>query len=229
MNSNPALMFVATDVVPEHEAAWNRWYDDRHIPQRQALPGFLTAHRFEVAQGTDTSRRYVALYDLESPAALETEAYLSLSRPPTQNDDDREMLSYFRNRLRGIMSLYSDTSAPGITDRTNPAALLVVGLEPDPAHEDEFNAWYEEEHVPYLTAVPGVLGVRRFRAIRDDVPYLALWEFADADVRSTSAWRSAASTPWTKRVISHCRWVISGVYSPRIAALAQEQAAGRPA
>jgi hypothetical protein len=174
MSSDQSLMFVATDVVAGHETEWNRWYDGRHIPQRQALPGFMTARRFEIAKPTSSSQRYLALYDLENPQALETEQYLSLSRQPVQSDEDREMLSYFRNRLRGIMTLISDTAAPSGGRREEAAALLAVGLEPEASYEEEFNAWYEDEHVPYLTNVPGVLGVRRFKAIRDDIPYLAL-------------------------------------------------------
>ena len=32
-----------------------------------------------------------------------------------------------------------------------------------PDHEDEFNHWYTNTHVPDVTAVPGVLSARRFR------------------------------------------------------------------
>ncbi|HTE84656.1 MAG TPA: DUF4286 family protein [Dehalococcoidia bacterium] len=219
-SNRPALMFVATDVDPQYEQAWNRWYDTRHVPQRQGLPGFQSARRFEVLQGTETSRKYLALYDLEGPEALETEAYLSLSREPIQNAEDREMLTHFRNRLRGIMSQISDTAAPGSPSRANPGALLVVGLEPDAAHEEEFNAWYEQEHIPFLTSVPGVLGVRRFKRIRDDLPYLAIWELMNAEIRQSEAWRKAAGTPWTARVVSHCKRWITGTYRPLVPATA---------
>jgi hypothetical protein len=212
---NQALMFVATDVDPEHEAEWNRWYDARHIPQRKLLPGFLTAQRYRLQQGSDTTQRYLALYDLAGPEALESDAYLSLAHPPVQDDEDRAMLSYFRNRLRGTMRLISDTTAPGNASREAAGALLVVGVQPESGYEEEFNAWYDEEHIPFLTAVPGVLGVRRFQAIRDDLPYVAIWELANADVRGSEDWRRAANTPWTRRMfLQHCRKLIMGTYRP---------------
>ena len=47
-----------------------------HIPERLAVPGFLTARRGGRAQ----LPRYVATYDLESLAVLESQAYLSVTR-----------------------------------------------------------------------------------------------------------------------------------------------------
>jgi antibiotic biosynthesis monooxygenase (ABM) superfamily enzyme len=214
-SDNQALMFVATDVDPDHEAEWNRWYDSRHIPQRKVLPGFLTARRYQLRKGGSSSQRYLALYDLDGPEALQSEEYLSLSREPVQNDEDRAMLACFRNRLRGTMRLISDRPAAGNPARDSAEALLVVGVEPQSGFEEEFNAWYEEEHIPYLTAVPGVLGVRRFQAIRDDLPYVAIWELANADVRGSEEWRRASQTPWTKRMfLQHCRQLIMGTYEP---------------
>jgi hypothetical protein len=215
LDRNQALMFVATDADPDHEGAWNRWYDSRHIPQRQTLPGFLTARRYRLQKSGTGSRQYLALYDLAGPEALESDEYLSLSREPLQNDQDREMLSYFRNRLRGTMKLISERAVLGSQPSRNAGALLVVGVEPEAAFADEFNAWYEEEHIPYLTAVPGVLRVRRFQAIRDDLPYLAIWDLASADVRGSDDWQRAADTPWTRRIFrGHCKQLIMGTYEP---------------
>ena len=67
MTTSNALLFVATDLDPEHEEAVNRWYDSRHVPQRQGTPGFLSAQRYEAASG---SPKYAAVYDLESPDVL---------------------------------------------------------------------------------------------------------------------------------------------------------------
>lgn len=33
--------------------------------------------------------------------------------------------------------------------------VYIVTTEVDPAWEDEFNRWYDEEHVPALLSVPG--------------------------------------------------------------------------
>jgi hypothetical protein len=60
-------------------------------------------------------------------------------------------------------------------------ALLVVYTEPTtPAHEDAYNRWYTEEHLPDVLAVPGYVRATRFVAVPGDcvVPqrYLSLYE-----------------------------------------------------
>jgi len=50
-----------------------------------------------------------------------------------------------------------------IPEKASPYVLLVrMGIPPE--HEAEFNDWYNTEHVPALTSVPGVYGARRYRA-----------------------------------------------------------------
>jgi hypothetical protein len=72
-HTGDGLLLVAIDVDPRHEAELNRWYDEEHIAERMAIPGFLRARRFVAVEGRP---RYLALYDLASPAVLESAAYL---------------------------------------------------------------------------------------------------------------------------------------------------------
>jgi len=67
------LIFAQLDMDPGVEPEFNDWYDTEHIPERLAIPGFLTARRAERAAPRP---RYIALYDLESLGVLEAEAYL---------------------------------------------------------------------------------------------------------------------------------------------------------
>ncbi len=58
------------------EAAFHEWYNRRHIPERvPGLSGFLRARRFAAVSG---GPRFIALYDLESAAALQTPQYRAL-------------------------------------------------------------------------------------------------------------------------------------------------------
>jgi hypothetical protein len=219
MNSTdgPALLFVAADFDPAREAAMNDWYDRRHVPQRQHLPGWTTARRFELISGAHPGQigpKYAAVYDLDGVAALQTPEYRSLSQPPVQTDEDREMLQCFRNSMRCVLTLISETVGDTSKAYQEAQVLNAVGLQPHDGYEEEYNAWYDEEHIPLISKVPGVLRVRRFRGFEGPMRYLTLWEHADTSVRSSDAFVRAAETPWTHRMRQHCDRLITGMYRP---------------
>jgi hypothetical protein len=56
-------------------------------------------------------------------------------------------------------------SAPDKAYSTQPigGTILVVMMEVDPAHEDEFNRWYNDEHLPERLEIPGYVSARRFK------------------------------------------------------------------
>ena len=42
------------------------------------------------------------------------------------------------------------------------STILVVMMEVDPAHEDDFNRWYNDEHLPERLEIPGYISARRY-------------------------------------------------------------------
>ncbi|MEK7875114.1 MAG: DUF4286 family protein [Pseudomonadota bacterium] len=56
----------------------------------------------------------------------------------------------------------------------------------DPAHEEEFNRWYHEEHIPDVRRrFPQITNVRRYRATDGEEPrYLVAYEYTVADVEA---------------------------------------------
>ena len=92
--------------------------------------------------------------------------------------------------------------------------LLLTMTEP-PAHmEEEFNAWYDEEHLPERLSIPGFRSARRW--VADVAPgegkYLATYELDSPDVLTSPAYleRLNNPTPWSKRCLGACvafrRW-----------------------
>jgi hypothetical protein len=63
------ILLTSVDVVPQGEAEFNRWYNEKHLPEVLACPGFVSAARYECTQGEP---RYIAVYELESEDALRT-------------------------------------------------------------------------------------------------------------------------------------------------------------
>jgi hypothetical protein len=93
-----AVMMAMIDVDDSvDEAEFNRWYFDEHVPSRLACPGFIAARRYRLhadaslrgvpaGGATTTGRRYLAIYDLRGPEALETQEYRSLDERMTAAD-----------------------------------------------------------------------------------------------------------------------------------------------
>jgi hypothetical protein len=86
--------------------------------------------------------------------------------------------------------------------------LLLVTMEPPPAREEEFNAWYDGEHLPERLAVPGFESARRYVCIDGFPRYLALYDLAAPEVLDSPGYLrvgGANSSPWTKRVTGNVR------------------------
>ena len=82
--------------------------------------------------------------------------------------------------------------------------LIAVRLDVAPEHEDEFNAWYDSEHVPQVTALPGFVRTRRYICDQADIRYLAWYETRTAGVEGEAAFQAliANPTPWSRRMRS---------------------------
>jgi hypothetical protein len=81
-----------------------------------------------------------------------------------------------------------------------PRGLLSIWTGIDPAHEPDFNRWYDREHMQERVAIPGFQNARRFVAMGPcPRPYLALY-FTDAlDVFRSRPYATAFAnqTPWS--------------------------------
>jgi hypothetical protein len=78
--------------------------------------------------------------------------------------------------------------------------LLVVIIEIDLAHTEEFNRWYDEEHFPERMACPGFLSGRRFRSMEHPAKYLALYEIDGEERLQTKEYlKVKVSSPWRER------------------------------
>lgn len=97
--------------------------------------------------------------------------------------------------------------------------LLLTLTEPPPAMEEEFNAWYDEEHLPERLSIPGFRSARRWVAEvrRGEGKYLATYELDSAAVLDSAAYlaRFRNQTPWSKRclgkVVVFKRWACGQV------------------
>ena len=81
-----------------------------------------------------------------------------------------------------------------------PAFHYVVETDVLPEHEADLKAWYEEEHLPGLAAVPGTVRATRFRRETGSPAYLACYDLLTPDTLKHPAWLAVRHTAWSSRV-----------------------------
>jgi hypothetical protein len=76
----PYIYLVQMDIPAEHEAEFNRIYDEEHVPMILKVPGCTGCTRYvlERSAQTDTAK-YMALYELDSPEVPFSDAWIAAS------------------------------------------------------------------------------------------------------------------------------------------------------
>lgn len=91
----------------------------------------------------------------------------------------------------------------GVVPRSPTPWLYIVHTDiPDDIVED-YNAWYDDEHLPRLVGVPGVERARRYVADGALTPrYLTAYDLTIKDAFESPAGLKARKTPWTEKMRS---------------------------
>ena len=75
----PFHYVVETDVLPEREEEFNRWYDTEHLAGLAAVPGTARASRY---RNPETTPRYHACYDIATPATVGSPPWAAVRATP---------------------------------------------------------------------------------------------------------------------------------------------------
>src|SRR2546422_9230413 len=65
--------------------------------------------------------------------------------------------------------------------------VFMVCVDIDGQHVEEFNEWYNKEHLPELLSVPGILSAARYEAVKGGPQYLACYELESVAGMQTPA------------------------------------------
>lgn len=91
----------------------------------------------------------------------------------------------------------SGMRAAGRPDPATANGLRFVAMNCAEGAEDEFHAWYEEDHLPKFSHVTGVLEGRRLHSPGSPRQHLALYWLEDINIVGVPEWKAAAGTDWT--------------------------------
>ena len=76
--------------------------------------------------------------------------------------------------------------------------MLITSMDIDPKHEDEFNLWYDREHLAERVAIDGFLEARRWVAEDADPKYFATY--------STAAFSDLTSPAYVQALANQTQW-----------------------
>lgn len=180
-----SIMIALIDIDDAFVPDFHRWYDEEHVPERLAVPGIENARRWVRVSGD--LPRFLASYDLSDAEVLEAGAYRVLK---DQGDSPCTMRirTHFQSLIRGVFNLTSSSFGPA----TDASACAIAITHVEPAELDAYHRWYLEEHGPAISAVPGVVALRRYE--REAGPsHLTILELSDPSVLESGAYADAKS------------------------------------
>jgi len=189
------LITVWLHVAPEREEEFNAWYALEHLNQMLALPGFLNARRYMVE---NAKPKYLAWYDTVDEHVEPGPDFQRVAANPTPwsqrmrgfYGDDRERMNF--RLMRDV----------GDKPAADTPWLYIVHTDIPDHIVDEYNGWYDNEHLPRLVTVPGVIRARRYAAVAGSPRYLTAYELTDKDAFESPAGLLARKTPWTAKMRS---------------------------
>jgi hypothetical protein len=173
---------VALDVQRGYEGTFDRWYENTHVPLMLGREGWLRAHLYRCLEGEPER---LALFDLDiSPAQLADGVSAS---PLSDESIGRHIRNYHARTYRLVHSSKANDDGPPLVN--------IISTDVVPGHEDAFDRWYSEVHVPEILACPGWRSARRYRSVDGDPTFLAVYEledekrpFASAEYESAVGW-----------------------------------------
>ena len=94
-----SILVVMMEVEPEGEEAFERWYNDEHLPERLEIPGYVSARRFKLEEGEGVLK-YLCIWELEDASPLESDMYKAQRARPSEIRDRANQ--YITQRARGL-------------------------------------------------------------------------------------------------------------------------------
>lgn len=192
---------------------FHEWYNNEHGPTRLRLPQiFSNGLRYKAAD--DITPSFLAIYDITSMSHLETPTYTTLR----ENRSRREAETIGQVDVkRHFFDLVSTKESPlflpieQLTDEEAEGLVLVsveVSLKKDvPGALQAVKKWYEDEHVPMLSKVPGWLRTRIFQTSSLDgseIKLVSLHDYAKVNGLGGAEHKASMSTSWREEVFSKC-------------------------
>ena len=77
------VLVVTMEVDEGDEVEFNEWYNEQHLPERMAIPGYVSARRFKLEDGNN-ALKYLCIWEMVDGSPLQSEMYKEQNAHPTE-------------------------------------------------------------------------------------------------------------------------------------------------
>jgi len=161
----------------------------------------------------DVARKITVVFSAWSDAQDSTQpgllhVYLKLDRPRrlTKKDirkTEKRWADICNDPQAAASRLYKAFETAGAATGKSPVYHYVVQTTPEKGWFKEISAWYDQEHMPGLAAVPGCIHAVRMINMDHGPKSFACYDLVDKDVMGSAKWLNVRATDWSSKCRPH--------------------------
>ena len=179
------------DIADGNKAEYLDWFHRVHIPEKLSRPGYVWAAHYGLEHGGENQdggagKSYLALFGGRT-------AHTFMHPSPgqlllRQSAETKHMMGLRVQSSACILAEEVRVDGPAVAQRgpgARPGPVIQMGNfnAASPAVEDDLGAWYAQERLPLLAALPGCIGARKMLATVGAYKHAILHEFVSLELR----------------------------------------------
>ncbi|KAI9740927.1 MAG: hypothetical protein M1818_004533 [Claussenomyces sp. TS43310] len=226
----PGIFFTQSRLTAPDKVSpelYLKWFKEEHVPDLMKASG---AKSFYFLQSLDANDEwpYLTYFPVDDLDYIHSEAFQNLPRSSDMLPAPHTFFDFAEFEMRSYEHLHTLEPAGRPTGPID--LVLAAGLEPAPGTDDDFNAWYAQEHLHEASKAAGHRRSRRYKLTSIHVfgkhaegstaaaaaaaappTYLALHEFDGAELPWPDLVKTL-DTPWAKKSMGGCVKTETGQY-----------------
>jgi hypothetical protein len=188
------IRIVRVDVDPQNEVEFNRWYNEEHEPLLRKVPGVIATYKGKNLG--EKGQRYFFLYFHKNMEVQKSDTYREASATKWAKEV-RPFLKNFDGRNYEVI-----VPGPLASNLKKGNIIRTVEVNVGPEQEQDFNDWYNKEHIPTLAKVPGVMNIWRAVNLGEKgQKYLTVYFQESMSVQQREDYKKASQTDWLKKLL----------------------------
>jgi len=195
-----AIWMIIYDLDQAHSDRYLQWFNEVHIPEKLARPGYTWAAHYEViTDGDSTGSKYVALFGGTDSRVFYNPSPAQIK--PRQSAETRQMMSYRSNSHMLILAeewVFDSDSGSLETSPSINAESISLALFNTNENDENLGAWLVQD---YLNQTAGI--TRKFLASSGSVRHVVVQELAEIPQKIMA---DASSTDWSAQVSDYLEY-----------------------